>query len=101
MFLSPLWKQHLSDLSISIRDTKVSPSSKVKDLDVVCDQYLSFHDHISGICKSIPYHLRSFGRIRNLLTFDATAQLPHKLQKKYITRDTKPGITYFQTHPMA
>ena len=39
------------------------------------DQYLTFQDHISGICKSTHFHLRCIGRIRNLLTFDTTAQL--------------------------
>ena len=86
---------------------QVSPSSKVRDLGVVFYQYLTFHDHInnnnnnnnnniclksniqtssvdyaphiSGICKSIHFHLRGIGRIRNLLTFDATAQLIHAL----------------------
>ena len=43
------------------------------------DDYLTFHDHISGICKSTHFHLRGIGRIRNLLTFDATAQLIHAL----------------------
>ena len=38
-----------------------------------------FNDHISGICKSTHFHLRGIGRIRNLLTFDATAQLIHAL----------------------
>ena len=42
-------------------------------------RYLTFHDHISGICKCTHFHLRSIGRIRNLLTFDATAQLIHAL----------------------
>ena len=56
---------------------QVSPSSKVRGLGVVFDQYLTFHDHISGICKSTHFHLRGIGRIRNLLTFDATAQLIH------------------------
>ena len=42
-------------------------------------QYLTFHDHISGICKFTPFHLRGIGRIRSLLTFDATAQLIHAL----------------------
>ena len=58
---------------------QVSPSSEVRDLDVVFDQYLTFHDHISGIFKSTHFHLRGIGRIRNLLTFDATAQLIHAL----------------------
>ena len=64
-------------LSVSVGDMQVSPSSKVRDLGVVFDQYLTFHDHISGICKSTHFHLRGIGRIRNLLTFDATAQLIH------------------------
>ena len=79
IFRSPLLKQNLSDLSVSVGNMHVSPSSKVRDLGVVFDQYLTFHDHISGICKSTHFHLRGIGRIRNLLTFDATAQLIHAL----------------------
>ena len=74
IFRSPLLKQNLSNLS---RDSQVVPSSKVRDLGVVFDQYLTFHDHISGICKSTHFHLRSIGRNRNLLTCIATAQLIH------------------------
>ena len=40
IFRSPLLKQN------------VSLSSKVRDLGVVFDQCLTFHDHINGICKS-------------------------------------------------
>ena len=76
---SPILKQNLSDLSVSIGDMHVSLSSKVRDLGDVFDQYLTFHDHISGVCKSTHFHLRSIGTIRNLLTFDATAQLSHTL----------------------
>ena len=72
-------KQNLSDLSVSVGDMQVSPSSKVRDLGVVFDQYLTFQDHISVICKSTHFHLRGIGRIRNLLTFDVTAQLIHAL----------------------
>ena len=79
IFRSPILKQNLSDLSVSVGDMQVSPSSKVRDLGVVFDQYLTFHDHISGIFKSINFHLHGIGRIRNLLTFDATAQLIHAL----------------------
>ena len=79
IFQSPLLKQNLSDLSVSVGDMQVPPSSKVRELCVVFDQYLTFHDHISGICKSTHFHLRGIGRIRNILTFDATAQLIHAL----------------------
>ena len=46
IFRSPRLKQNLSDLSISVGDTQLCPSSKVRDLGVVFDQYLTFHDHI-------------------------------------------------------
>ena len=58
---------------------QVYPTSKVRDLGVVFDQYLTFHDHISGICKSTHFHLRDIKIIRNLITFDVTAQLIHAL----------------------
>ena len=77
IFRSPILKQNLRDLSVSVGDMQVSPSSKVRDLGF--DQYLTFHYHISGICKSTHFHLRGIGRIRNLLTFDARAQLIHAL----------------------
>ena len=79
IFQTPLLKLNFCDLSISVGDTQVSPSFKVRDLGVVFDQYLPFQYHISGICKSTHFHLRSIGTIRNLLTFDATAQLIHAL----------------------
>ena len=63
IFRSPLLKQSLSDLSVSVGGMQVSPSSKVRDLVVIFDQYLTFHDHISGICKSTHFHLRGIGRI--------------------------------------
>ena len=77
IFRSPLLTPNLGDLSISVGDSQVFPSSKVRDQGVGFDQYLTFHDHISGICRSTHCHLRSIGRIRNLLTFDATAQHIH------------------------
>ena len=70
IFRSPLLKQNLSDLSVSVGDIQVSSSSKVRDLGVVLDKYITFHDHIIGIYKSTHFHLRGIGRIRNLLTFD-------------------------------
>ena len=117
IFWSPLL--NVSDLSVSVGDMQVSPSSKVRNLGVVFDQYLTFHDYISGICKSTHFHLRGIGRIRKLLTFDATAQLIHALitshldfcdsilynlpnkQIERVPTDTKPGSTYVKTHPTA
>ena len=83
IFRSPLLKQNLSDLSVSVGYMQFSPSSKVRDLGVDFDKYLTFHDHISGIydniCKSTHFHLRGIGRILKLITSDATVQLIHAL----------------------
>ena len=46
IFRSPPLKQNLSVLSVRVGDMQISPSSKVRDLGVVFDQYLTFHDHI-------------------------------------------------------
>ena len=43
------------------------------------DQYLTFYDHISGICKYTHFHLRNIEIIRKVLTCDATAQHLHAL----------------------
>ena len=80
IFRSPLLKQNLSDLPVRVGDMQLSPSSKVKE--ETFDQYLTFHVNISGICKSTHFHLRGIGRIRNLLTFDATAQLIHAITSR-------------------
>ena len=46
---------------------------------MVLDECLSLDAHISAICKSSHFHLRNIGRVRNLITTDAAAQLIHAL----------------------
>ena len=43
-------------------------------------QYLTFNNHISGICKSTHFfYLRSIGRNQKLITFDTNAKLIYAL----------------------
>ena len=79
IFRSLLLKTDLSGVSISVGDSQISSSPKVRDLGVIFDNCLSFDAHISNICRSTHFHLRNIGRIRTLLTFHATAQLIHAL----------------------
>ena len=72
-------KTDLSGVSIRVGDSLISSSSKVRDLGVIFDDCLSLDAHISTICRSTHFHIRNIGRIRNLLTFNATAQLIHTL----------------------
>ena len=74
-FRSPHAKQDLSSLLVYVGDSIIQPSSKVRDLGVIFDQFLSFHDYISSVCKSTHFYLRHIVRIRHLLYHHATAQL--------------------------
>ena len=46
-------------------------------LGVIFDQFFSFDDYISSVCRSTHFHVRNIGRIRHLLSHHATAQLIH------------------------
>ena len=69
----------MSGVSISVGDSQISSSPKVRDLVVIFDNCLSLDAHISNICRSTHFHIRNIGRIKTLLTFHATAQLIHAL----------------------
>ena len=79
VFRSPQAKQDLSGLSVIVGDCIIQQSSKVRNLGIIFDQFLSFDDYISSVCRSTHFHLRNIGRIRHLLSQKATAQLIHAL----------------------
>ena len=74
VFRSPQAKQDLSGLSVIVGDSIIQQSSKVRYLGIIFDQFLSFDDYISSVCRSTHFHLRNIGRIRHLLS-----QLIHAL----------------------
>ena len=39
------------------------------------DQFLKFDDHITAICRSTHFHIRSIDKIRNLLSYDACSTI--------------------------
>ena len=69
----------MSSLSVYVGDSIIQQSSKVRDLGVIFDQFLSFDDYISSVCRSTHFHLRNIGRIRHSIYHHATAQLIHAL----------------------
>ena len=73
VFRSPQAKQDLSGLSVIVGDSIIQQSSKVRNLGIIFDQFLSFDDYISSVCRSTHFHLRNIGRIRHLLSQNATA----------------------------
>ena len=79
VFRSPQAKQDLSGLSVSVGDSVITQSLKMRDSDVIFYQFLNFDNYISGVCRSTNFHLRNIGRIRHLLSYDACAQFMHAL----------------------
>ena len=79
VFRFPQAKQDLSSLSLYVGDSIIQQYSKVMDLGVIFDQFLSFDDYLSPVCRSTHFHLKNIGRIRHFLSHHATAQLIHAL----------------------
>ena len=79
IFRSTQMKHDFNSLSVNVGDSQIVPSVKVRNLGVILDQSLTFDDHISAICQSVHFHIRSIGKVRKLLTFDACASLIHAL----------------------
>ena len=70
MFISPQLKCALRGLSVNVSKSIISQSSKVVDLGVIFDQFLSFDDHITAICRRTHFHIRNLCKIRILLSYD-------------------------------
>ena len=64
IFRSPQCKARISGMSVSVGDSSILPSPKVRDLGVIFDECLTLDAHISNICRRAHFHLRNIGRIR-------------------------------------
>ena len=53
----------LSDVTITIGNTVIKPSSCVKNLGVIFDSTMSMSNHVSSICKTINFHLRNLSQV--------------------------------------
>ena len=63
VFLSPQAKQDVSGLSVIVGDSIIQQSSKVRNLGIIFDQFLSFDGYISFVCRSTHFYIRNIGRI--------------------------------------
>ena len=62
-----------------VGDSNIVLSNSARNLEVIYDKCIKLHYHISSVCKSTYFHLRSIGRIRSILSNHACAQLIHSL----------------------
>ena len=51
------------------------PSGKVRDLGLIIDSGLTFHDHISTVVKTCFFHLRTLGKLRPQITQTAAKSI--------------------------
>ena len=76
LFGTPQQLLKLEDPCLSISsDISIAPISSVKNLGVVFDKHLSFHEHITKISQACFFHIRDLRRIRPYLTLANAATI--------------------------
>ena len=65
--------------SIDIGDSIIERKTKVRNFGLIMDSCLTFHDHITLVCKSTMASISMIYKIRNSLTEDATKTLVQSL----------------------
>ena len=76
---SSFLKQSFDDLNIMVGDSNIVSFNSAHNLGVIFDKCIKLDYHISSVCKSTHFHLRSIGGICNILSNDACAQFIHSL----------------------
>jgi hypothetical protein len=76
LFGTPQQLLKLSDPCLSISSSiSITPASSVRNLGVVFDEHLSFHEHITKISQACFFHIRDLRRIRPFLTLETAATI--------------------------
>ena len=76
LFGTPQQLVKLNDVCLSISsDISISPASSVKNLGVVFDKHLSFHEHVTKISQACFFHIRDLRRIRPYLTLETASTI--------------------------
>ena len=58
-----------------LSDISITPVSSVRNLGVVFDNHLSFHEHITKVSQACFFHIRDLRRIRPYLTLEASSTI--------------------------
>ena len=64
---------------LTVGNTQIKPTASARNLGVMFDRHLNLESHIKGInvCRSVYFHFRNIGSVRNMLSDDACSQLIH------------------------
>ena len=74
---SPFFRKHINVASFMVGQTDVKPAHSARNIGVVFDESMAMSSHVSSICKSSHYHLRSIGSIRKHISMEACIKLMH------------------------
>ena len=67
----------LDDVNLRIGSSLIAPSPNARNLGVIFDSGLTFHDHISKVVSLGFFHLRSIASIKKYLPIDSLTTLVH------------------------
>ena len=57
VLISSFLKQHLNNLNISVRNSRIAPSISARNLGVIFDNHMNLDKQVNNICKSAFFHL--------------------------------------------
>src|SRR3984893_18467996 len=76
LFGTPQQLSKLSDLGLPLSsDISITPVSSIRNLGVVFDKHLSFHEHITKVSQACFFHIRDLRRIRPYLTLETSTTI--------------------------
>src|SRR5260221_3898648 len=76
---TPQQRQRVLNPIITFEGSQITPSSSSRNLGVLFDPNLLFHDHISSICKSSFFLIRMLRNIRHCLDLHSATILANSL----------------------
>ena len=65
--------------ALRVGDESMATSQSARSLGAIFDEHMSFHAHVSSICRSSFNHHRNLSRIRKYLTKESAAVAVHAL----------------------
>ena len=73
---------------VDVAGSDIKQGESVKVLDVTFDPHLTFNKHVSQVCSSAHYHIRSLRHIRSFLSLDMIKTLASSLVDSRIVHST-------------
>lgn len=64
---------------MTVGSCQIQPTESARNIGVIFDEFLSHKQHVSGVVKSVFFHVSNIWRIRKFLTEDAAARVVHAL----------------------